>query len=152
MSDRKAALLKELDDARDTLNETLARIPNDATIYPGWTTREFIAHIAGWEAMCYEALRDFVRGTPRRNYPFKTIDAANAYFVKARQSLPLIDVRVEYEINRFAVRKFLLDIPVERYDQPVTFLWYQETVEQFIHGAVKHERDHADEIRALLLA
>ncbi len=56
---------------------------------------------------------------------------------------------MEYEINRFAVRQFLTDIPAADYDQPVTFLWYQETVEQFIRGAVKHERDHAADILAL---
>src|SRR5215213_6492183 len=58
MSDRKADLLKELDDARAYLNETLARLDDDTEIYPGWKKREFIAHIAGWEAMCYEAFRD----------------------------------------------------------------------------------------------
>jgi hypothetical protein len=118
-------------------------------IYPGWKKREFIAHIAGWEAMCYEAFRDHLAGTPRRSYLFSDTDAANDYFVAIRQSLPLQDVQVEYEINRFVVKQFLKDIPIEDYDQAVTFVWWQETVEQFIHGAVKHELDHAADIRAL---
>jgi len=149
VSDRKTDLLKKLDDARATLNATLARINDDTLIYPGWKKREFIAHIAGWEAMCYEAFRDHQAGTPRRSYPFSSTDAANDYFVAIRQSLPLQDVTVEYEINRFVIRQFLKDIPVEEYDQPVTFVWWQETVEQFVHGAVKHELDHAADIRAL---
>ncbi|MBI1256338.1 MAG: ClbS/DfsB family four-helix bundle protein [Chloroflexi bacterium] len=149
MNERKTALLKELDDARAYLNETLARLDADAEIYPGWKKREFIAHIAGWEAMCYEAFRDYRAGAPRRSYPFADTDAANEYFVAIRQSLPLQDVTVEYEINRFVIRQFLKDIPLEEYDQPVTFVWWQETVEQFVHGAVKHEMDHAADIRAL---
>lgn len=146
----KAALLKGLDEARDYLNATLALINDDFEIYPGWGKREFIAHIAGWEAMCYEAFRDHLAGTSRRAYPFADTDAANAYFVAIRQSLPLQDVRVEYEINRVVVKKFLNDIPEANYDQSVTFVWWQELVGQFIEGAVKHERDHAADIRALL--
>jgi hypothetical protein len=149
VSDDKAALLKEFDDARDYLNAALASIDDDTVIYPGWHKREFIAHIAGWEAMCYEAFRDHLAGAPRRSYPFTDIDGANAYFVAIRQSVPLQGVRVEYEINHAAVRRFLLDIPEAGYDQPVTFLWYAETVVQFIRGAVSHERSHANDIRAL---
>ena len=149
MSDHKIALLKELDDARVYLNDSLARLDDDTVIYPGWKKREFIAHVAGWEAMCYEAFRNHLAGRPQRSYPFATVDAANDYFVAIRQSVPLQDVTVEYEINRFAIRRFLIDIPEANYDQAVTFLWWQETVEQFIHGATKHELDHAADIRAL---
>src|SRR5882724_5869864 len=124
MSDRKTDLLKELDNARAYLNTTLASIDTETVIYPGWKKREFIAHVAGWEAMCYEAFRDYRTGKPQRSYPFATVDAANDYFVAIRQSVPLQDVTVEYEINRFAIRQFLKDIPVEEYDQPVTFLWW----------------------------
>lgn len=149
MTDRKNALLKELDDARVYLNETLASLDNDTEIYPGWKKREFIAHIGGWEAMCYEAFRDFRAGEARRSYPYNNADAANDYLVAVRQNMPLIDVTVEYEINRLVVKQFLKDIPVEDYDQPVSFVWYQDTVEQFIHDTVKHELDHAADIRAL---
>ena len=149
MRDRKADLLKELDDARDILNAALDRIDADVEIYPGWKKREFIAHIGGWEAMCYEAFRDFRAGTPRRNYPFSNTDAANDYLVAARRNMPLEDVMVEYEINRRVVKQFLEDIPVEDYDRPVSFVWYQETVEQFIRDSIKHELDHAADIRAL---
>ncbi|MEO8393307.1 MAG: hypothetical protein ABI700_09975, partial [Chloroflexota bacterium] len=96
MSDRKADLLKELDDARVYLNETLARLDDETEIYPGWTKREFIAHIGGWEAMCYEAFRDFRAGEARRSYPYNNADAANDYLVAVRQNMPLIDVTVEY--------------------------------------------------------
>ncbi len=149
MRDRKAALIKELDDARDILNAALARIDADTEIYPGWKKREFVAHISGWEAMCYEAFRDFRAGTPRRSYAYSSTDAANAYFVAARQNMPLIDAMVEYEINRCVLKQLLNEIPIEDYDQAVAFVYYQETVEQFIHGAAKHELDHAADIRAL---
>ena len=149
MSDRKADLLKELDDARAVLNAALDGIADDAEIYPGWTKREFIAHIGGWEAMCYEAFRDFRAGEARRSYPYNDADSANDYLVAVRQKLPLIDVTVEYEINRWVVKQFLKDIPVEEYDQPVSFAWYQDTVEQFIHDTIQHELNHAADIRAL---
>jgi hypothetical protein len=149
VTDSKAALLQELDDARNYLNAALESIDDDTVIYPGWHKREFIAHIAGWEAMCYEAFRDHLAGTPRRAYPFTNTDAANDYFVLIRQSVPLEDVRVEYEINRVVVRRFLSDIAEADYDQSVKFLWYEETVAQFIRGAVSHERNHANDIRAL---
>ncbi|MBI1256337.1 MAG: hypothetical protein GC204_02595 [Chloroflexi bacterium] len=149
MTDRKTALLKELDDARAYLNETLARLDDDTEIYPGWKKREFVAHIGGWEAMCYEAFRDYRAGAPRRSYPYDNADAANAYLIAVRQNMPLVDMMVEYEINRLIVKQFLKEIPVEDYNQPVSFVWYQDTVEQFIHDTVKHERDHAADIRAL---
>ncbi|MEZ4669294.1 MAG: DinB family protein [Anaerolineae bacterium] len=146
MNSPKEHLLKQLDDARDHLWAVVDALPPDANINPEWNIRDFFAHIAGWEALVYEAFRDHVAGVGGNFSPYTNVDDFNRQFVEACQSQSAEGAKRECEINRFAIKTFLQSIAAEDYAKPVQFPWGSETVVQFIEGAIKHERDHAAEI------
>lgn len=150
MSDQKTTLLAELKQARAELWAVLEPIGEDAEIFPGWNKRDFFAHIGAWEAMVYKEFWAYLAGVPvTGNYPFATMDEANAHFVDARRGFTAEDAKLECEINRYAIERMLMDIPAADYDKTVQFPWGGESIVDFLVEAIKHERDHAEEIRQL---
>lgn len=149
----KLQSLKAMDEARIYLWSVIEGLSDTVEIYPGWNKRDFLAHIAGWEAMVFDVFRDYLVGAPLKNYPYNDVkdpdaanDAANALYVAERQSMTIDSARLECEIYRFAIREMLLDIPAENYDRVIPFPWGQMTAARFVQDAIDHERDHADEI------
>ncbi len=142
----KARLLEELDEARDYLWGELASIGDHTEISPGMTKIKILAHIAGWESLVFAALREHIYGIPAAPHPYDGVDALNHEFLLIRRGATAASARLECEINRFAIGALLTLVSDEDLDSPVTFPWGEETVAQFLQGAIKHERDHADEI------
>jgi hypothetical protein len=148
MNDEKAALLEALRAARVRLWDVMDGFEADAEIYPGWNKRDFFAHISGWEALVYGALRDHAAGVPgTANERFSSTDEENAHFVAVRRSMTLTDVKLECEIYRYAIERMLLDIPAERYGEGVQFPWGSESIVSFLKGAIEHEIFHADDLK-----
>src|SRR5262245_2090732 len=142
MTDLKTELLKELDDARDLLWIALNLIDPAFEFQSGQTKRDIFAHIAGWESLVFEAFREYLYRVPARAYPYSGVDAANADFVSKRQGLSAVEAQRECEINRFAIKTMLSTIPAERFDDLIRFPWGQESITDFLRGAIKHEREH----------
>ncbi len=142
----KADLLRALDQARELLWKELDALKETDAITPGITNREVYAHIAGWEALVFEALREHIYSTPARKYPFRDVDTANADFIAERRSLKTESIKRECEINRFAIKTLLAAIPAEGFEKPVRFPWGEETILSFIQGAINHEREHTEEV------
>ena len=150
MQEQKAALLEDLRAARVRLWGVMDGFAADAEIYPGWNTRDFFAHISGWEALVYGAFRDHAAGVPGTvNAAFSSTDEENAHFVAVRRSMTLADVKLECEIYRYAIERMLLDIPAERYGEDVQFPWGSESIVSFLKGATEHENFHADDIKGV---
>jgi hypothetical protein len=145
----KLQSLQAMDEARIYLWSVVDSLSDTVEIYPGWNKRDFLAHIAGWEARVFDAFRDHLAGAPLKTYPYdnlKDTDGANAGFVAERQSMTIESARLECEIYRFAIREMLLEIPAENYDNVFPFPWGQMTAARFVQDAIDHEREHADEI------
>lgn len=150
MNDEKAALLEGLRAARVRLWDVMDGFEADDVIYPGWNKRDFFAHISGWEALVYGALRDHMAGVPgTANKRFSSTDEENAHFVAVRRSMTLEDVVLECEIYRYAIERMLLDIPAERYGDSVQFPWGSESIVSFLKGATEHENFHADDLKGV---
>lgn len=145
----KTSLLQTLDAERDNLWALLADVDSQAEIYPGWNTRDFFAHMAGWDSMVFEVFRDTVAGVPVKDYAYTTVDETNAHFVAERQSMTLISARRECEVSRFALKTVLESTPADDYSRFIQLPWGSETVIQFVEGAIKHEHDHAQDIAEL---
>ena len=62
MIDEREQLLEELDEARSVLESLLIDIPPETEIYPGWTLRQFYAHLTGWDDVVTSSLRDHLMG------------------------------------------------------------------------------------------
>ncbi len=141
----KADLLQTLDQTRALLWKALDALKETDEITPGNTIRDVYAHIAGWEALVFEALREHVDSVPARKYPYVDVDTANADFIAERRSLKTESIKRECEINRFAIRTLLTAIPAEEFEKSVRFPWGEESIPSFIQGAINHEREHTGE-------
>jgi hypothetical protein len=140
----KAQLIQELNTARAELWATVAALDDTREIYPNWTKREFLAHIAGWEAMVFEVIQRHLAHQPQKDYHYTNVDDANERFVSVRKATTIDDARLECEINRFAILT-LLD-QIADVNAGIPFPWGTETLTEFIHGAVNHERNHMNDI------
>lgn len=144
MTDPKQQLLRNLNTARENLWRGLDSIDEEVVIYPEWKKREFLAHIAGWEAMVFEIIYHHIHSFPTKDYAYIDVDTANARFVSVREATTVNDARLECEINRFAILKLLDDI--ENFDDVIVFPWGENTISEFIEGAIEHELNHLADI------
>ena len=55
--DEKAKLIQQLDEARAKMRAVLEGIDTRVEIYPTWTIKEVLAHIAGWDDVSASSLR-----------------------------------------------------------------------------------------------
>ncbi|MCA0456041.1 MAG: DinB family protein [Chloroflexi bacterium] len=152
MTSDKAALFAELDRAREELWQVVDAHDPQQEIYPGWNQRDFYAHIAGWEAYVYEVFLCNAQGIPLKTYSYNNLgdlDEANAHFVAERQTGTLDNIKLECEISRYAIKRMIGDIPAVDFEKPIQFPWGKMTPIRFIHDAIKHEDDHAADIRKL---
>jgi len=148
----KAALMAEMDQARIELWTILDAQAPLIEVCPGWNKRDFFAHIAGWEAIVFEVFLNNATTTPLKTYPYNNLDdldAANAGFVAERQSGTMENIKLECEINRYAIKRMMSDIPEADFDKPIQFPWGKLTATKFAHDAITHERDHAADILKL---
>ena len=152
MTTDRTALMLEMDQARDELWQIVDGSDPATEVYPGWNKRDFIAHIAGWEAFVFEFFKYNAQAIPLKPYPYhnlKNLDEANAHFVAERQSSTLEGVKLECEISRYAIKRMMNDISDEDFNKPMQFPWGNLTVAKFIRDAIDHESDHAADIRKL---
>ncbi|MGZ6346744.1 MAG: hypothetical protein ACXWNC_04125, partial [Anaerolineales bacterium] len=61
--DRKI-LLQLMDETRAKMEGILPHVNPRKEIYPGWTIREVIAHVTGWDDATIEALHAHIEGRP----------------------------------------------------------------------------------------
>src|SRR6266498_4796815 len=106
MAKDKTAWMDEMDQARVELWMIVDALDPEIDVCPGWNKRDFFAHIAGWEACVYEVFINNSTSTPLKTYPYnnlKNLDEANAAFVAERQSGTMDNIKLECEINRYAI-------------------------------------------------
>lgn len=152
MTTDRTALMLEMDLVREELWQIVDSFDSTTDFYPGWNKRDFVAHIAGWEAFVFEFFKVNAEAIPLKTYPYdnlKNLDEANAHFVAERQSSTLEGVKLECEISRYAIKRMMNDISDEDFNKPMQFPWGNLTVAKFIQDAIDHERDHAADIRKL---
>jgi hypothetical protein len=152
MTQTKTELMQEMDAARVELWSLLDVLDTTHEIYPGWNKRDFFAHIAGWEAIVFETFLANLTAAPLKKYPYNyshDLDEANAAFVLERRSGTVDNIKLECEISRYAIKRMMNDIPAEDFNKPIQFPWDQLTAAQFARDAIKHERDHANDILKL---
>ena len=147
MSNTKAQQIEEVLAARKELWRLLDKLDDTTEIYPGWKKREFFTHVAGWEAMVFEVIQRYLSHQAQKDYHYTGIDSANARFVAVRQSMTLQDAKLECEINRFAILTLLEKF--EDFSEKIPLPWGENTVTEFLEGAIEHERSHAADIAKL---
>jgi uncharacterized protein (TIGR03083 family) len=152
MTDQREELIQRLAAARAVLHELLAQIPPETEIYPGWTLRQFYAHLTGWDDVVTAALRAHAAGQTPATPAVKGIDAYNAESVATRSTLDYDHIVREWRLAREQLTAALGELPLEKLDESVLYPWGPTgSVERMVGVLIWHEgEEHADELRAWL--
>jgi uncharacterized damage-inducible protein DinB len=150
MRDREH-LLDELQASRDEMRAVLARVSPDQEIYPGWTVKQLLAHITGWDEAVNASLRAHLGCGEPDLLTITGIDSYNAESVAARETQSLEEVMHGFNLARRELIALVREIPEERWDEDHLYAWGERgTVSKELAIFIHHEREHAVEIRAML--
>jgi hypothetical protein len=150
MADRKL-LISELQAVRDEMNAVVVRIDPSKEISPGWTVKDVLAHITGWDEVVNTSLRSFLGCGELDITTIESIDDYNAKAVAVREGMSLDEVMADWSLTRRELIALLREIPQDRWDEPHPYAWGETgTVSDEIRIFIHHEREHANEIRALI--
>lgn len=151
MFHQRQFLIARLNKARMHLTELILRSPHDREIYPGWTLKEFVAHVSGWDDATIEALKTHARGEPVSETVANGIDEYNAAAVAARASMDLDGVLQEYGDRRLALLEALRALPDDQFNVPLDFPWGEfGTVAYMIEIFVDHEEELTEHLQLWL--
>ena len=136
------ALLKELETAHQANRE----------LYPTWTVKELLSHLAGWDDACIAALNALSAGAAGPTPAVVGFDPFNAASVGKRMDLSLAEVIADWDARRDLFLKAIRDLPEEKVDAVMVFPWGPSgTLAEMVAIFVEHEREHAEEIRKKIL-
>jgi uncharacterized protein (TIGR03083 family) len=144
-------LIQQLDHARQAMQALVAEIDTQMECYPGWTAKHLLAHIAGWDDAAASSLRAHAGGREPATPAVQGIDAYNAESVATRETLGYEHIVQEWELAREQLKAAILEMPEDLLDEPLLLPWGGTgTVAQIVAIFAHHEREHAEEIRALI--
>ena len=147
----KKELIKRLNEARALLEATVAGIDPECEIYPGWTIKHLMAHLAGWDDAVIAALRAHLGGEEPGTPAAEGIDVYNSRSVATRTPLQLEQIVREAHLSRQALLEMLDGMETEAYRSQLIFPWgFRGSVEQLVRVFVVHEEEHAEEIQRLI--
>jgi len=140
---QRTFLIQRLQEKREVIEALLERSPRDKEIYAGWTMKEFMAHMSGWDDVIIEALRAHAQNEPISTTVTAGIDAYNASTVNTRESLDFDHTVKEWHATREQLIQTLKDLPDTKFNQALTFPWGEPgTVAYLIEIFVEHEEYH----------
>ncbi len=153
----KDELLLRLDENRAALWQAMANVPEEEIVSVPviggvWTIKDAVGHIAYWEGVILDHVRQsYSEGRPRPMTGDESDDVINEREAAKRKDWPWARVRAEYA----NVRAALIDYVRRLSDADLAFLvpnpWRNEhrsySVEQMIEeDAVGHCREHTEQI------
>jgi hypothetical protein len=149
--DNRTRLIHDLRAARQEMRAAASQIDRDREIYPGWTIKHVLAHIAGWDDAIIASLRAHAGGEEPGTPATEGINFYNAQSVATRQELDYEHIAREWEVSRNELEEVLREMPAARFEETLLFPWGETgTIAYLVHIFEHHEREHAQEIRELL--
>jgi hypothetical protein len=147
----KQALLQKLENARAELEDMLPRVDPAKEIYPGWTIRQFLAHMTGWDDANIASLRAHAAGHVPATPADLGINAYNAQTVTSRQDLDLEHITKEWRLTRRTLRTIVDEMAEEKFKQPLIVPWGGTgTVTSLLEVFIEHEEEHAGDLKRWL--
>ena len=145
--DEKQRLLQSLEDSRAAMRRVVEKVNPQQPLIDGWTIKDVLAHIIGWEEVVLKSLRAHAAGEEWTIPDFKGIDAYNAQAVRQRETLSDEAVRREWDEVREQIRETLQALPDDRFGPKMKAPWgVYITVADAIGVLTEHEHEHAEEI------
>ena len=147
----KATLLQEFDHARGHMRAALASASPRMTIYPEWTIKELLAHLAGWDDATILALQALEAGDEPPMLALRGIDFYNAQTVAERSDLNYDQIVKEWELVREQLVKLLSEMPEDLVPKRVVTPWGAiMPVAHMIQVMIDHEEEHAEAVEEMV--
>jgi hypothetical protein len=145
--DLNTALLYRLEEARAGLESVLPRVDRAALVYPGWTLKQILDHITGWDEAMITCLRAHHHGQTPPTPAAIGIDAYNAQSIARREHLDFEHTYQEFHAVRLLLKEILTEIPEEKLAEPFVFPWGANgTVSELIEIFAHHEQEHTADL------
>ena len=145
----KMQFVKRLTRAHEEVRALLPDIDIHMEIYPGWTIKEMLAHLAGWDDAMILALRAYIAGDTPPTPANRGIDAYNAQTVAERSNLNYDQIVREWEWVREQLIPILYQIKEEELETIIVAPWGPSmTITQMLNIIIHHEEEHAEVIQA----
>ena len=147
----QAELIEHFNQARETIRNLLPQIDVKMEIYPGWTIKEVLAHLCGWEDSTIQALQTFAAGQPPLMTAIRGIDYHNAQTVAERKELTFEQTVREWEWVREQLIIFVEQLTEKNLATIITAPWGNAiSILQMLNVMLDHEEEHAEIIRERL--
>ncbi len=144
-------LLKLMDETRTKMEGLLPKIDPHKEIYPGWTIREVLAHVTGWDDATIETLRAHLDERPLSISEIHDLDEYNAQAVASRTDLENEQVLNEWRTTRGVLRKIIEEFPEDKFKIPVSVPWGgKSTVTDMMEMFCDHEESHTRDVQKWL--
>lgn len=140
-------LLDWMDEVRVDMGAQMETIPSSAEICPGWTVKEVLGHISGWEIITRKAIQNYLKDGPPFLLETMDVDACNADMVQERKAWSLEETVKEWEESRAGLKAAIMELDEEDFAEEILFPWGPEgTIQEMLEVIVEHEEWHAQEI------
>ena len=144
-------LVEQLGQARSEMERAVSAVDRQQEICPGWTVKEVLAHISGWDAVGISIVRAHLAGEQPPPLEARGIDAYNAYLVAGCETLTLEEVVEDWKRSRLQLERALREAAPETLTDQVRFPWGETgTITWYLSILVEHEQEHAREIMELV--
>lgn len=146
-----AALIHRLEEARASLQSLLPQVNPNLPIYPTWTLKQLLDHLAGWDETLVMTLQAHQKGIRPTAISATTLEAYNAELIAQRASLSLEQSQEAFHTTRAVLKEALLALSEEKLVEPMHLPWGEEaTLSQVVELWARHEEEHtADLLRWL---
>ena len=146
-------LIEQLSKDRTAMQRALSRVDTETEICPGWTIKEVLAHISGWDAVGASVVRAHLAGEQPPPLEVKGIDAYNAYLVARCETMTHQEIIEDWRRSRKQFVHALSETPPEKLRERVQFPWGETgNIPRLVSILSEHEREHAQEIMEMFSA
>jgi hypothetical protein len=146
----RTQLIQQLERARQELWAALDEIDPAMEICPGWTSKEMLAHIAGWDRVTVPSLRAHADGIEPGAPAAGDIDLVNAQLVETYRALSYSQMVSEFERVREQFKTALQEMTEQKLAEPFLYPWGERgTIADLVAILAGHEEEHAREIQHL---
>ena len=147
----RSFLLHRLDETRQSIEELLPKIDAAKPIYPGWTIKDMLAHMTGWDDATIDSLRAHVVERSPSVDAIRSMDEYNARTVTSRQDLDYDHVLKEWRLTRQVLRTVIEQMPDEKFTEALIVPWGEKATVTFLVEMFRdHEEEHTQDILAWL--
>jgi hypothetical protein len=156
----KDQILDALESGREQFSEMFADMDEQGMLTPdpagGWTLKDLLAHLTRWEAELIKLLWQLKQGQKPTTVHFSSAstDEINAHWIESDRGRPLERILQDYHGARNQTIRRVELFTDRELEDPQHYPWLkgQALWEWIAADSFEHEKEHADQVAAILQA